>query len=120
MIDYKTGKAPARKQVEQGLRLQVPVYMMAASALLGTEADTGEYLPVSQPVSPLVLPDKKSSREELFAATEQFILRYAAGIRSGQFPPRPVVACPDYCLSRTFCRKAGETDSEGTEEIGDE
>jgi len=68
IIDYKTGKPPPRRQVEQGLRLQVPLYMMAAEALLGKQGETssdGLYVQVGAATSELGLPGAKISREEL-------------------------------------------------------
>ena len=120
VVDYKTGQAPKAKDVELGMRLQVPVYMMAVEALLGKTVEAGEYQPVNRPRSPLVLPAKKSTKQELFAATEQFVSRNAAGIRSGAFPPRSVAVCPDYCAARTFCRKVGASVGTALEEQQDE
>ena len=123
IIDYKTGKAPARKQAEQGLRLQVPLYMMAVDSLLcrtGEMAADGMYLPVGEGAADLKLPGAKQSREELFAATQEYVLSYVAGIRSGNFRAQPGAPCPAYCPARTFCRRDTESDQEGTEESTDE
>lgn len=123
VIDYKTGRAPTRKQVEMGLRLQVPVYMMAVEALLDGAAEMsgeGGYLPVGRSSPGLELPGKKMTRGELFAATEKFVTSYAAGIRAGLFPASPALECPDYCVARSFCRMTGEADNEGAEETQDE
>ena len=120
VVDYKTGRAPARKQVEQGLRLQIPVYMMAVANLLGAADISGEYLPVGHPFSSVVLPDKKCSLQDLFDATAHYVSEYVAGIRSGAFAPNPAAACPDYCTARNFCRRVGELDGDGVEEFLDE
>ena len=123
IVDYKTGKAPARKQVEQGLRLQVPLYMMAVDSLLrrtGEAVADGIYLPVGEGAADLKLPGAKLSKEELFAATQAYVLSYVAGIRSGNFSPQPGASCPAYCPARTFCRRDTESDQEGTEESVDE
>ncbi len=123
IIDYKTGKAPARKQVEQGLRLQVPLYMMAVDSLLCRTGETvadGMYLPVGEGATELKLPGAKQSREELFAATQAYVLSYVAGIRSGNFRAQPGAPCPAYCPARTCCRRDSESDQEGTEESTDE
>jgi ATP-dependent helicase/DNAse subunit B len=123
IVDYKTGKAPARKQVEQGLRLQVPLYMMAVDSLLcrtGERVADGMYLPVGEGAAQLSLPGAKLSKEELFAATQDYVLSYVAGIRSGNFAPQPGATCPAYCPARTFCRRDAESDQEGTEESVDE
>ena len=123
IIDYKTGKAPSRKQVEQGLRLQVPLYMLAVEALLcaGEETvDEGMYLPVGTTAAEMKIPGGKMSREELLNAARQFAGQYVSGIRSGQFPAHPAGACSSWCAARTFCRRETETNGEGMEETGDE
>ena len=123
IIDYKTGKPPPRRQVEQGLRLQVPLYMMAAEALLGKQGEPsadGLYVQVGAATSELGLPGAKISREELLEISRQAVLRYVAGIRSGKFPPQPAEECPSWCRARTFCRREAAPDGEETEEATDE
>ena len=123
IMDYKTGKPPSRRQVEQGLRLQVPLYMMAAEALLGKQGETsadGLYVQVGAAASELGLPGAKISREELLEISRQSVLRYVAGIRRGKFPPQPAEECPSWCRARTFCRREAAPDGEETEEATDE
>ena len=120
VVDYKTGQVPKTKEIDLGLRLQVPVYMMAVESLLGRATATGEYQPVSRPLSSLVLPGKKVTKQELFAATESFVALYADRIRNGAFPPCPAAVCPDYCMARTFCRRAKAEPGTATEEQQDE
>ncbi len=123
IIDYKTGKAPSRKQVEQGLRLQVPLYMLAVESLLGgigALAAEGVYLPVGSTAPELRIPGGKGSREELLNAAKQFVIRYVSGIRNGKFTAHPAGTCPSWCMARTFCRGEAEPDGEGTEETADE
>ena len=122
VIDYKTGKPPSRKLVEQGLRLQVPLYMLAVAELLTPPGQTdmdGLYLQVGAAASELALPGKMP-REELLAVTKQAVQGYAAGIRAGHFPAQPALACPDWCLARTFCRRGDAATGAGTEEPTDE
>ena len=122
VIDYKTGKPPSRKLVEQGLRLQVPLYMLAVAELLTPSGQTdmdGLYLQVGATASELAIPGKMP-REELLAVTKQAVLGYAAGIRAGHFPAQPALACPDWCLARTFCRRGDAATGAGTEEPTDE
>jgi len=123
IIDYKTGKPPARKQVEQGLRLQVPVYMMAVEELMyknGEQSGEGVYLPVGTTTPELKLPGGKITKDELLDAAKQYVTQYVSGIRIGKFPAQPAGACPSYCMARTFCRRNSEADGEGTEETVDE
>lgn len=123
VVDYKTGKPPARKQVETGLKLQVPLYMLAVDSLLcraGGQADTGAYLQVGGGSAELVLPGSRTSREDLLAAARQAALGYAAGIRSGSFPAQPAADCPPYCPASGFCRRRTGADTERTGEDADE
>ena len=123
VIDYKTGKPPSRKLVEQGLRLQVPLYMLAVAELLappGKAEVDGLYLQVGKAAAELALPGGKIPREELLAVTKQAVLGYAAGIRAGHFPAQPALDCPDWCLARTFCRRGDAATGSGTEEPTDE
>ena len=122
IIDYKTGKPPSRKLVEQGLRLQVPLYMLAVAELLAPPGQSdvdGLYLQVGTAAAELGLPGKMP-REELLAVTKQAVLGYAAGIRAGHFPAQPALACPDWCLAQTFCRRGDSATGSGTEEPTDE
>lgn len=122
VIDYKTGQLPGNRKVQQGLCLQVPIYMMAAEKLLYPEANSGEglYTSVGHEGKDFVLPGKKSSRSELFESTEQFVALWSAGICAGLFPARPVADCPPYCVASAFCRLNGEANQEETEETPDE
>ena len=123
VIDYKTGKPPSRKLVEQGLRVQVPLYMLAVAELLAPpgKADVdGLYLQVGAAAAQLALPGDKLPREELLVMTKQAALGYAAGIRAGHFPAQPALDCPDWCLARTFCRRGDAATGSGTEEPTDE
>lgn len=122
VIDYKTGKPPSRKLVEQGLRLQVPLYMLAVAELLAPPGQTdidGLYLQVGAAAAELGVPGKMP-REELLAVTKQAVLGYAAGICAGRFPAQPALDCPDWCLARTFCRRGDAATGSGTEEPTDE
>lgn len=122
IIDYKTGKPPSRKLVEQGVRLQVPLYMLAVAELLAPPGQTdidGMYLQVGSGSAELGVPGKMP-REELLAVTKQAVLGYAAGIRDGRFPAQPAMNCPDWCLARTFCRRGDSSAESGTEEPTDE
>ncbi len=122
VIDYKSGQTPTNRQLLQGVCLQVPVYMMAAESLLGQNfADgIGMYAPVGRDSKEFSLPGKKSSKEELFALTQQYVLQWASEIRAGKFPARPALECASYCLAAAFCRHDRQADSEAAEESTDE
>lgn len=122
VIDYKSGQMPANKQVQQGLCLQVPVYMMAAEALMGRPFSDGEglYVPVGKNNKQFLLPGKKNSREELFVLTRQYLLQWATGIRQGNFAAQPARECATYCPAASFCRRGQDGENDGAEELQDE
>ena len=122
VIDYKSGQLPNGKQVQQGVCLQVSVYMMAVETLLGQRFDEAEglYVPVGKVGRDFLLPGRIASRQELFTKTRQYAVQWANGIRSGKFPARPALKCPTYCPAASFCRQDGGEDGDGAEELQDE
>ena len=122
VIDYKSGQLPTNKQVQQGVCLQAPVYMMAAQTLLGpgVSCREGLYVPVGREGRDFVLPGKKLSPEELFDLTRQYVLQWADGIRSGKFPAQPAIECASYCPAASFCRRSEAAEAEDSEEQQDE
>lgn len=122
IIDYKTGSIPTAKSVLAGLCLQLPVYMMAAEALLfdGTKTGEGCYLLVGKKGKKLELPGKRLEREELFTLVKQNICQSVAKIRQGSFPVLPAQRCPDYCVAALYCRLANDASAEEPEENTDE
>jgi ATP-dependent helicase/DNAse subunit B len=122
VIDYKSGQLPTNKQVQQGVCLQAPVYMMAAQALLGPEVSCREglYVPVGREGRDFVLPGKKLSQEEMFDLTSQYVLQWADRIRDGQFPAQPAIECASYCPTASFCRRSEAAEAEESEELQDE
>ncbi len=122
VIDYKTGKPPARKQLEQGLRLQVPLYMLAVAQLLAGQDETaveGLYRQVGKAATELGIPGGKLPQPKLLALTREATLRYVAGIHAGNFPAQPATSCPDWCPARRFCRRSADSAAE-TEDATDE
>ena len=122
VIDYKTGKPPSRKQLEQGLRLQVPLYMLAVAQQLGGQDEAaveGLYLQVGKAAAELGISGGKMSQADLLALTREAALRYAAGIRDGNFAAQPSAGCQDWCPARRFCRRSADSTAE-TEGATDE
>ncbi len=122
VIDYKSGQIPTNKQVQQGVCLQVPVYMLAVQKLLGPEVSCREglYIPVGREGKDFVLPGKKISQEELMGLTEQYVVQWAAGIRGGKFPALPAIECTAYCPAASFCRRSEAAEADESEELQDE
>ena len=108
IIDYKTGTAPGRKELDQGMALQLPLYLLAASQFLKTDV---EYLPLDvaywslkgKGFGVLYPPKKRSSEDpkELWQAMEEqltrFLLELYELMKSGAFVVAPR---QDHCESR--------------------
>lgn len=95
IIDYKSSSKPTRKEITQGLDLQLTVYAWAVEQYLMPDKRCVEawYLPIYKwaPVEAL----NKDAADRLYNA-QQSIVNAIRGIRSGQFPPLPHDALSDY------------------------
>lgn len=122
IIDYKTGAIPSLKSVQQGLCLQLAVYMMAVERLLfeGKKQGVGWYLSLNEKAKKLELPGKSYTYTSLQADVAENIRRTVDGIRRGSFPAQPAQSCPDYCPAASICRFDGEVISEEPEDSTDE
>ncbi len=116
VIDYKTGASHLEmRHLEQGRRLQIVVYGMAAEHRLRLgRLEEGVYWKIRQAeASSLKLSglDYRSedgrSYQGVHGATELvrgYIGAFVAGIRAGDFRPAPPEdGCPAYCPARLFC-----------------
>ncbi len=114
VTDYKSGATPNTKKIEQGLDLQMPLYLMAAGKLAqSTGVLGGGYYTFKTSVrennvyfnSEAKLPFKAKTIDynEFLNETKQFINTYVSGMRSGDFKPLPSGTC-DYCPACDICR----------------
>ena len=123
ITDYKRSKAPAGADVQKGLDIQLPVYLLAAAAMYagGKKAAGGCYF---------VLKDSERSSIQLFGSCgnaamekkyknsrieklpwdsfkefcENIIRNYIESIYAGAFPVNPK-KCDAYCQLSGICRK---------------
>ena len=110
MIDYKTGKAQrkGKKVLDAGRRLQLPVYLLAASNMLrkahpGIAVDEAEYLYIGGRGGPERL---TLEREELEAAMEDLrtvVALIVRGVSSGMFFSPPEDAGCSFCDYADAC-----------------
>jgi ATP-dependent helicase/nuclease subunit B len=108
VIDYKSGGAPQPKQ-----SLQPQVYALCMSETLEQRdgapwrVDEASYLAfgAARAYVPKVLAGSRGADERLDEARER-VRRVAAGVRAGEFPPRPLdeMSCR-YCPYASVCRK---------------
>jgi RecB family exonuclease len=106
VIDYKTAGASGygARSLEQGERLQLPLYALAArDALHLGEPVDGFYWHIWQAqASPLTLADY--GPEEAIEIAVEHAWRAVHGARQGYFVPQPPRGgCPGYCPAAAFC-----------------
>lgn len=121
IVDYKlSGKKPAFKELKEGISLQLPVYLFAASELLkkklGKDFSPGEMIIYSLKYSsedfgkkPVSIRDKEiKTSEQLISYTLNHIKKYIDQISQGKFglsphDDREQLVCR-YCSFRGVCR----------------
>ena len=111
VVDYKTGSSHLDKSdLENGYRLQLPIYALAArDALHLGEVRDGIYWAIFA-AKPGSLKLEKYAKDELKgvqAAVEvvkRHLLRILLGIRAAEFPGlAPKGGCPSYCPAAQWC-----------------
>lgn len=107
IIDYKAGSAAiSARHLEEGRRLQLPLYALAARDALGLgEIAGGFYWHIGKAAaSSLKLEKYKGGVGATFDTAVQHVVSHVKNIRSGQFQPRPPKGgCPQYCPATAFC-----------------
>jgi ATP-dependent helicase/nuclease subunit B len=109
VIDYKSGSTPiSAKHLQEGRRLQLPIYALATQQALGLgNVSSGFYWHIqSAEASSLKLEKYEGGMEAAFAITIAHIGKHVNGIRAGHFEPKPPAeGCPSYCPAVGFCWK---------------
>ncbi|UCG25879.1 MAG: exodeoxyribonuclease V subunit gamma [Chloroflexota bacterium] len=106
VIDYKTAGASGygRQALEQGQRIQLPLYALAARDALGLgQPADGFYWHIWQAqASALTMVDY--GPEEAIEIALEYAWRAVMGARQGHFVPEtPRGGCPGYCPAAAFC-----------------
>jgi RecB family exonuclease len=103
VIDYKTGRAPSKKQATDGRNHQLAAYILAAEELLRRGALGGAFHSLGQGNTVEVRrpddPDKADDVAKAVAALGEAVAR----LRAGVFTPTPAGTCPSYCPMRRVC-----------------
>ena len=108
VIDYKTGASPTKKQVREGIALQLPLYTLAVERMNlfddgALPRDVGYWTLRESGFKSVKLDDWEAFRNGL----ERFVLELVAGLRRGDFPVQPRQdPCETYCDYRAICRIA--------------
>ncbi len=107
VIDYKaSGSTINAKHLEEGKRLQLPLYALAArDALQLGEVVSGFYWHILQgKASSLKLEKYEGGIGAAFERVKQHVFDHVHNIRAGNFQPVPPDGgCPSYCPAVAFC-----------------
>ena len=107
LIDYKaSGASIAAVDLQDGHRLQLPLYALAArDALQLGEVAEGFYWHIGQArASSLKLEKFEGGVAGAMEVAKGHVAAYVAGIHAGKFQPRPPEkGCPNYCPAIGFC-----------------
>jgi len=116
VVDYKSGSTPGPKDMKNGTSLQLPIYLWAASELLGPEAARGTaramFLPVRRPREACLLASTSAAGKpsEAFrlalARAADYVRRYVDAMRRGLYLVYPREGCSGRCDFKDICRFA--------------
>jgi ATP-dependent helicase/DNAse subunit B len=111
VFDYKTRTYQRWQDIVEGTDFQLPLYALAAMRVVlrdeNAQCVEWAYYKVRRPIQTaanVVSEGTKAQMAECLAATEQHLPRYAADIRSGQFPVAPRADVCGFCEYRHICR----------------
>lgn len=108
VIDYKAGSTRiSARDLEEGRRLQLPLYALAAQEALDAEVANGFYwhIGAAKPSS-LRLEKYKDGVVGAIDTAVEHALSIGAAVCDGQFTPRPSDAdCPAFCPAVAFCEQ---------------
>ncbi|HEY5730413.1 MAG TPA: PD-(D/E)XK nuclease family protein [Anaerolineales bacterium] len=107
VIDYKAGGAAiTSKHLQEGRRLQLPIYALAACDALGLgEVSSGFYWHIQKAeASSLKLEKFDGGVNGAFETAVAHVTKHVANIRAGHFEPKPPEeGCPSHCPAVNFC-----------------
>lgn len=106
VIDYKTAGpySYGKRALEQGEKLQLPLYALAARDALGLGEPTDGFYWHIRHVEPSELRLADYGPEEAIDLAVRYAWAAVGGARQGQFSPTPPSdGCPDYCPAVSFC-----------------
>lgn len=105
IVDYKTGRAISRKDVDEGRRIQLQLYAIAAREQHGAERLVARYAYLRPPSSEWALDTADPADAALIEAVATHAKAARASVEGGDFRVNPQVpTCPSYCDFRHICR----------------
>ena len=108
VIDYKAGSSPiSARRLEEGTRVQLPLYALAAQEILEGEVASGFYWHVtSARPSYLKLEKVEGGVPGAIETALAHTRRVVSTVRAGQFAPEPPDGgCPTFCPAAPFCER---------------
>lgn len=108
IIDYKSGStAITLRDLQEGRRLQLPLYALAAARALDAPVSSGFYWHINAAeASKLELERFTGGVDAAIATAAAHALAISAAVRNGQFAPRPPSGgCPASCPAIAFCER---------------
>jgi len=108
VIDYKAGSTPiSSRELDEGTRLQIPLYALAAQRALGAEVASGFYWHISSArPSYLKLETCEGGVSGAIETAVEYALTFSAAVRAGRFTPAaPDGGCPSFCPAAAFCER---------------
>jgi ATP-dependent helicase/nuclease subunit B len=115
IIDYKAGGSHLTpRDLQEGRRLQLPLYALAAEQNFGGRVTSGFYWKIlAGEAGSLRLERFEHAAEDgraligvrgAVALTLEFVSQYVAGVSGGRYAPAPPRGgCPAYCPAQLFC-----------------
>ena len=107
VVDYKAGSSRiSARELEEGTRLQLPLYALAVQDALGLGPVAGGFYWHIGSASPsyLRLGRYEGGVEGAAEAAIGYVRAYVAAVREGRFLPAPPAGgCPDHCPAVGFC-----------------
>ena len=109
VIDYKSGGIPDRKSIQDGINLQLPIYLEAVRQLIldkhQSQPRTGYYYSLKSSRKLLIFEnDKGINWDDAFKPTKDYIIEYVNNIGRGRFPVEPK-DCRKPCDFADLCRQ---------------
>lgn len=122
VTDYKLRTTPRKIDIDKGIDLQIPIYLLAVEKFFGTpiggnyfsvensKRDGGFWLNSSQDKVGFTgrISTKQKNMPDDWQEYKRFFIEKIAGIVEGickgEFSPNPIYQCPDYCVGKKVCR----------------
>lgn len=112
ILDYKSGTPPTITDLEQGRKVQLPLYIEALEKLGEVPREKilgGGYVALKKGGERTgglwkAAVNKHKDLDEVLEAADASIVKVVQGLRQGQFPASSNGKCPDWCPARDICR----------------